>query len=179
MPFTGLATCAIMDYEVLDCRRAGVLDFAAQILAQGGEVRIRARGSSMYPCIRHGDAIEVEPVEVSAVTVGDVVLYRDENDRLVGHRVVKMGGEDLQGTLVTKGDWTPRADPPIYAGQVLGRVVAIERGGRRTELNTGRKRLIQVLWGRMSPHSHWLYLPVKKGVRAVRRVMNKVRRSVS
>jgi hypothetical protein len=174
LPLMGLFVCAIMSYEVLDCRRTDLLDIAAQILSKGCGVRIRARGWSMYPFIKHGDVIEVEPVEASLVRIGDIILCCDDEDRLVAHRVVKRSSRDPQATLVTKGDWTPRMDRLVYPEQVLGRAVAVERRGKRIRLNTGARWLIQVSWARMSPHSRWLYHPVRRCVHAVHRVMNKV-----
>ena len=179
MPFIGLAICAIMDCEVLDCTRADVLDFVAQILSTGRRVRVRARGWSMYPFIRQGDVIEVESVKASAVRIGDVVLCRDGVDRFVAHRVVKVGSEDARDTLVTKGYWTRRSDPPVHPEQVLGRVVAVERGRKRIGLDTNPQRRIQVLWTRIPAYSRWLYLIVTKCERVAQRVMDKVLGSVA
>lgn len=167
-----------MNNESLGCRGTDFFGIVAQILSMGSGLRIKAHGWSMYPFIRHGDVIEVEPVEASAVRVGDVVLCRDEGGRFVAHRVVKMGSEGPPGTLVTKGDWTPRADPLVYPQQVLGRVVAIERGGKRTTLNTHWQRLIRVLWARISPYSRWLYFLMRQYVHTTYRVKNKVRSSM-
>ena len=161
-----------MNHDMIGRRRADFFDFAAQILSRGNGLRVRARGWSMYPFIRHGDVIEVEPVEASAVRVGDVIFCRDEVDRFVTHRVVKRGKAHSQGALVTKGDWTSRADPLVHPEQVLGRVVAIERGAKRIRLNTRMQRLTQVLWARISPYSRWLYLPVRTYMRAAYREMD-------
>ena len=156
-----------MNHEDSSSRRAASIDIAAEILSTGGGLRLRARGMSMYPFIRHGDLIEVEPADASAVRMGDVILSRDGHDRMVAHRVVKVRDLGHGGTLVTKGDWTIRPDETIEPGQVLGRIVAIERSGRRLTLNTRPQRLLQLLTARVSPHSRWLYLPLKACARVV------------
>ena len=120
----------------------------------------------MYPFIKHGDFLEVEPVEVASIKVGDVVLCCYGGETLVTHRVVGVSAKDGCVVLDLKGDWTPRADPLVYPEQVLGRVVAVERGEKRTRLNTGPRRLGGILWARISPHSRWLYFPLRKAVHA-------------
>jgi signal peptidase I len=168
-----------MNHEDSSSRRAASIDIAAEVLSTGGGLRIRTRGLSMYPLIRHGDLIEVEPADASAVRLGDVILSRDGHDRIVGHRVVKVRGKGHGRTLMTKGDWTFRPDAPVEAGQVLGRIVAIERGGKRTALNSGGQRLVQLLTARISPHSRWLYLPLSACARVVQKLRLKIRNSAA
>jgi signal peptidase I len=164
-----------MNREDSSSRRAASIDIAADILSAGGGLRVRARGLSMYPLIRHEDVIEVEPVDASAVKLGDVILRRDDDDRIVAHRVVKVHDQGQGCTLVTKGDWTHGPDALVEPGQFLGRVVAIERSGKRTTLNSGGQRLVQRLAAGMSVHSRWLYLPLRVCVRIVRSVRVKLR----
>ena len=168
-----------MNHEDSSLRRAASIDIAAEVLSTGGGLRIRTRGLSMYPLIRHGDLIEVEPADASSVRIGDVVLSRDGHDRMIAHRVVKVHGKGHGGTLVTKGDWTFRPDDAIEPGQVLGRIVAIERAGKRITLNTRAQRLLQLLTARISPHSRWLYLPLSACARVVHRLRTKIRNSAA
>ena len=168
-----------MNHEGSSLRRAASIDIAAEVLSTGGGVRIRTRGLSMYPLIRHGDLIEVEPADASAVRMGDVILSRDGHDRLVAHRVVKVHGKGHGGTLVTKGDWTFRPDALVEPGQVLGRIVAIERAGRRITLNSGGQRLVQLLAAGVSLHSGWLHLPLRACARVVHRLRIKLRNSTA
>jgi signal peptidase I len=165
-----------MNRENSSPRVAASIDIAADVLSAGGGLRVRTRGLSMYPMIRHGDLIEVEPVDASAVRLGDVILRRDADDRIVAHRVVKVHGEGHERTLLTKGDWMHRPDAPVEPRQVLGRVVAIERSGKRTRLNSGRQRLMQRLAARMSVHSSWLYLPLRACASVVHRVRIKLQK---
>src|SRR5437867_3582718 len=91
----------------------------------------------MLPSIWPGDAVCVSRVDRDAYRPGDVVLYT-RNGRLFVHRLVEVGGE----TAVTRGDALLDPDPPVRAGDVLGRVVSIERGGSRVAVAK------EVSWGR-------------------------------
>ena len=165
------------EHDIMTSTRRDLPELAAEMLRGGNKLHIRAQGWSMYPFIKHGDFLEVEPVEVAAIKVGDVVFCRYRGDKLVAHRVVgvnRVNREDGGAALVVKGDWTPRADPLVYPGQVLGRVAAIERGEKRIRLNSGTRRLLEVLWTRISPHSRWLYFPLRKAVHATYKVRNRL-----
>ena len=111
----------------------------------------------MYPFIRDGDVVEVKPVQASAVRLGDVVLCRCGEDRLVVHRVIGLSRENGQVALAIKGDSAPHPDRPIYPEQVLGQVIAIERGGRKLPLDGGLRRLTNRLWAKVSLLSPQLY----------------------
>jgi len=111
----------------------------------------------MYPFIRDGDIVEVKPVQASAVGLGDVVLCRHGRDRLMVHRVIGVNRQNGQSVLALKGDSARHRDRPVYPEQVLGQVIAIERGGRRLPLDGGLRRLTNCLWAKLSPFSAQLY----------------------
>jgi hypothetical protein len=127
----------------------------SDLLRTGKLVRFRAPGYSMYPTILHGDVITIEPVEPSAVKVGDIALYRNENS-VIAHRVIKIlkrsernsrsapqgpqgrstppieAGPSTSETLlfILCGDARPACDDPVAAEHILGKVVLIETNGR-------------------------------------------------
>ena len=111
----------------------------------------------MYPFVRDGDVVEVKPVEAAAVGLGDVVLCGYGEDRLVVHRVIGVNRENGRFVLGIKGDSARHRDRPIYPEQVLGQVIALERGGRKVPLDGGLPRLASRLWARLSPFSPQLY----------------------
>jgi hypothetical protein len=57
---------------------------AAAILGTGGGLRFRARGGSMSPFIRHGDLLEVRPVDFSALRRGKRIELNGGLWRLMG-----------------------------------------------------------------------------------------------
>src|SRR2546428_13306896 len=73
----------------------------------------------------------VAPVEPAAVKRGDILLYQGERG-LIAHRLVGLRrsakGEDVRYLL--QGDASVDRDDPVQPEQVLGRVVAVRRGGR-------------------------------------------------
>ncbi len=113
-----------------------LLDLTTELLSQGTTVRFRPSGRSMYPSIREGELITVEPVVASDVTLGDIVLYRSERG-LIAHRVV--GSSPTQSSVLSphyflRGDTSLSCDQPVEAQQILGRVVGVERDGRSVAL---------------------------------------------
>ncbi len=114
-----------------------LLDLTAELLSRGTIVHFRASGRSMYPAIREGELITVEPVVASDVTLGDIVLYRSERG-LIAHRVV--GSSPTQSSVLSphhfllRGDASLSCDEPVEAHRILGRVVRVQRNGRRVAL---------------------------------------------
>lgn len=107
-------------------------------------MRFRPAGHSMHPTIRDGEVLLVEPVVCADVHRGDVVLYRT-GERVIAHRVVRVeGGESIGYSFTLRGDACRSSDEPVSAEQVLGRVVAIERGGRVLTLSRRPQNLRRV-----------------------------------
>ncbi len=120
----------------------------------------------MLPFLRDGDLLLVGPVVSSEIFVGDVLCYEKSPGRLFLHRVIKRTGEQF----VTKGDALDFADV-VLQGEILGKVIAVERQGRVRRLDTRwarwRNRAIVFL----SPLLPWLLhlaLPVRRLWRAAR-----------
>ena len=97
---------------------------ALEQLAAGREVRMVARGASMWPFILDGDLLVLAPD--GRARLGDVVLVR-QGDFGVVHRVVGR----LPGRVCTKGDALPRLDGWQPPARIAARVVAVERRGER------------------------------------------------
>ena len=109
-----------------------LLDLTTELLRQGTTVRFRPSGRSMYPSIREGELVTVEPVVASDVTLGDIVLYRSEKG-VIAHRVI--GTSPAQSSVLSphyflRGDASLSCDEAVGAEQILGRVVGVQRNGR-------------------------------------------------
>jgi signal peptidase I len=83
----------------------------------------------MWPTIRPGEAITVEPVTVAEIKLKDIVLYQTGRG-VIGHRVVKIAKQNGQRVLPARGDADQGSGEPVTAEQILGKVVAVERDGR-------------------------------------------------
>jgi signal peptidase I len=115
-------------------REGTVLDLATDLLRSCGEIRSIIRGSSMLPAIFPGDTVIVRRETARRVRRGDVVLFfRDGH--FCAHRLVEKNGDVGCLSLVTRGDALSWSDPPLSENELLGRVAAVVRGGKRIELD--------------------------------------------
>ena len=113
-------------------------------------------GQSMRGTFRPGDVLTVEPLSLSRVRPGDVVVFfrqrGDGQDEIV-HRVVRR----ISGGLVTRGDAVGREDAGVVSdGNLIGRVVRRERNGRVSTVHGGwvglcRGRALHFYWGLRRP----------------------------
>lgn len=130
---------------------------SAEVLKSGNRLRFRAKGGSMYPFVRDGDVLLVEPCSSEDIRIGQVIYYRARWGGMVAHRVTGQERRNGAALLITKGDSCPGADRPIVPGQVLGRVTALERDGKRIPMDRGWQRLAAVFWTPFSAYSPVLY----------------------
>ncbi len=143
-----------------------LLDLTAELLSRGTTVRFRPSGRSMYPSIREGELITVEPVRASDVKLADIVLYRSERG-LIAHRVVN---NRTQSSVLSphhfllRGDASLSCDQPVEAHQILGRVVGVQRNGRSIALFSPGAKLWHKARRLASGLNGWIY-PVGTGSR--------------
>ena len=111
-----------------------------EILKSSGQAKLAVTGTSMLPSIWPGDVLEVHRRSVTEISPGDVVLFA-RNGGFAAHRVVEKvcGGDHT--VLITRGDALRAPDLPVSPEELLGRVTAILRDGRRLEPRLTR-------WGR-------------------------------
>lgn len=118
---------------------------AADLLKAGYDLRFRATGRSMLPTIADGEVITVEQIAAGDVGVGDIVLYATQGS-VIAHRVQRI--ERDRGRVVflrLRGDASEGCDEPVLPSQVLGRVVTVEREGRKIELTGLQAKLARRL----------------------------------
>jgi hypothetical protein len=125
-------------------------ELITDLLQEGYKVSFNAPGHSMFPTIMANETIVVEPIDPGTVRMGDIILYRT-NGRLIAHRVVginvplddgsssrsdpeaQSSGLSPHCLFILRGDASPACDAPVKAGQILGKVVSIQRNGRSIE----------------------------------------------
>jgi phage repressor protein C with HTH and peptisase S24 domain len=105
------------------------------LLDEGRRVELRVTGASMRPFLRSRDLVTVRPA--ATARLGDVVLIRLADSRLLIHRVVGRGA----GGLATRGDAAGSPDAGAAGARLLGRVVSIRRDGRPRRLGLGPERV--------------------------------------
>ena len=116
-----------MGIRSLDCTSGEFAEVGSDFLRAGISLRFSARGASMRPLVRDGDVLFVEPVDASGISVGDVVLCRDSNGRVLVHRVIRRSKDRSNTRFLIHGDQVSRPDGWFTADQVLGRVSSFER----------------------------------------------------
>jgi len=147
------------------------LELSHQILNRKGKhLSFRARGGSMSPFIRNGEIIEIRPIESRKIKSGDIIFYRANPNKLITHRVIKRILENGKIVFITKGDRSPTFDERVYSGDVLGKVVAVEKNGRIIRFDKGLMRLLNIFWAKISPFNLWIY----PGLRIIRKVVHKI-----
>jgi hypothetical protein len=96
-------------------------------LRAGFAVELRARGGSMWPLLRTGDWIRVEPALPGSLRRGDIVVIDGDNG-LVAHRAVAVD------PLITRGDRMAANDVADNAA-LVGRVRSFRRGAIAIDLD--------------------------------------------
>jgi len=88
-------------------------------------IRLGVTGSSMFPAVRPGDVLTIQPLGGSPVESGQIILWVRAG-RLFAHRVIGF----KNGRPITQGDTLVAPDGPVAEAEIVGRVTHIERLGR-------------------------------------------------
>lgn len=98
------------------------------LLSEGKTIRIKAHGYSMYPCIRPGAVILIEPLRQKGSPVpGEIIAIRRESGLIV-HRLTKIVNKGGVDYYIARGDSNARTDDPIRIDKIAGRIVRAEYG---------------------------------------------------
>jgi hypothetical protein len=134
----------------------------AQVLSQDGyQLRVPVIGGSMLPWIRAGDCLVASPMTMTRLIPGDLILFEREG-QLVAHRLIRQIGLQSGHALVTKGDWMTSEDAPISPSSVIGKVIAIDRRGRRIRLDRGTMGLLMHVAGWILRNYPWLMAGIRR-----------------
>ena len=110
--------------EHVEIARPEVSGLFESVLAGGYSVRVQVTGRSMRPFLQGGEILIIEPVGSRRVRVGEIILFRDVQDRLVIHRVVRIEEASVQ----TQGDALNEPDLPVEMARIMGKVERVEKG---------------------------------------------------
>jgi len=140
-----------------------VKDIGLTLLAEGKTIRIKAHGYSMYPCIKPGSMILIEPIKEKGLPVpGEIIAIKRENGLIV-HRLSRIVIKNGVKTYIARGDSNAYADDPVKIDKIAGRIVRAETTGENQKLadiriNTrpnfflNRLRVIGIfLWKKFAP----------------------------
>jgi len=145
--------------KTVNIRNTDLLELSKDIFGKGKSIRFQAKGWSMRPFVRDGDFIVVSPIENYSIKTGDVVFYLTPENKVIVHRVIKKYKKDKDNriTIFIKGDATFSSPEKVEMQNVLGKVIAVERNGRKKRLDTKFYKIKGLLFARISPFSQWTY----------------------
>ncbi len=127
-----LPDARVRDYLLLrsTADKTLVAGVVLSMLDEGRSVTVTAGGYSMWPAIRPGDAVVIDPVGTRLPEVGEIVALKRDGGYVI-HRVTGVtAGRDA--TLIhTQGDGVTREDEPADAGMIAGVVGSVVRSGRQ------------------------------------------------
>jgi signal peptidase I len=111
-----------------------VKNVVVSLLSEGKTIRIKAHGYSMYPCIKPGSLLVIEPVHLKGMPVpGEIIAIRRENGLIV-HRLTKTIKQNGTVSYIARGDSNAYADDPVKADKIAGRIVRAETTGENQAL---------------------------------------------
>jgi signal peptidase I len=106
-----------------------VKDFGLTLLSEGKTIRIKAHGYSMYPCIKPGSMILIEPINIKGLPrPGEIIAIKREAGLIV-HRLSKTITRDGVTSYIARGDSNAYADNPVKINKIAGRIVGAETTG--------------------------------------------------
>ncbi|MCZ2844957.1 MAG: S24/S26 family peptidase [Candidatus Bathyarchaeota archaeon] len=148
-----------------------LLKLSRDILEKGKSIRFQAKGWSMRPFIRDGDFIVVSPVKSSSIRIGDVAFYYTAEDKIIVHRIVRKYKKNEKIIVLIKADASFGSPEKVDIHNVLGKVVAIERNGRKRRLDGKLYKIIGLFFVAISPFSRWIYPIGSKMKQSGRRIL--------
>lgn len=111
-----------------------------EAILNGHSVKTIASGTSMFPFLRKGDLLTIEPVLMDEIKRGDVVVFESE-EKWIAHRVIKIHSNDGLTEFTTRGDARVSNDPPVRKENYIGIVSYLERNNTFISLTSFRKKI--------------------------------------
>jgi signal peptidase I len=110
-----------------------------KLLAEGKTIKIKAHGYSMYPCIKPGTIVLIEPVRMKGKPVEGEILAILRGNGLVVHRLKEIKEENGKEYYIARGDSNIMPDEPVKSDKIAGRVTGTEINGIKNELSINTK----------------------------------------
>jgi signal peptidase I len=108
---------------------AFVKDIGLTLLAEGKTIRLKAHGYSMYPCIKPGSLILIEPIRSRGLPHPGEIIAIQRNNGLIVHRLSKIKNINGVTCYIARGDSNAYADNPVKIDKIAGRITGAETTG--------------------------------------------------
>jgi signal peptidase I len=99
------------------------------LLSEGKTIRMKAHGYSMYPSIKPGSLVLIEPIHLKGAPLPGEIIAITVEKGLIIHRLVKIVVKRNEKYFIARGDSNPYADNPVKTDKITGRVVGAESTG--------------------------------------------------
>jgi len=116
------------------------MDMLNEVIERDEDVPLKTFGVSMAPFIYGGEWVVVRRASGEKIRLGDVVIYQAGNV-FIAHRVVRKRVQNGRVYFTVKGDAHLEAEGEIAAGEIVARVVALQKADKRIDLDLPRWRL--------------------------------------
>ena len=115
-------------------RSKSLSNIGLQLLSEGKTIRIKAHGYSMYPSIKPGSLILIEPIRLKGNPFpGEIIAIKREAGFIV-HRLTKITNVNGVQYFTARGDSNALTDNPVKIDKIAGRIVKAETTGENQEL---------------------------------------------
>lgn len=142
------------------------------LLRSGKSIQIKPQGYSMYPVLVPGrDEAIIEPVGVSVLKRGDVVLYRRDAGVTGGILVLHRIWKHTEAGFYMVGDNQKEIEGPLREEQIKGIMVGLIRKGKYVSVKDFRYRLLTGIWLMLRPLRPMISKTAAKIKRSVRKNM--------
>jgi signal peptidase I len=101
-------------------------DIGFSLLTEGKTIRVKVEGFSMYPSIKPGSVIFIEPIRQGAEPVAGEIIAWKKGPGFIVHRLVRCSEQEGRKYFITRGDSLMEEDDPVLSDQIAGKVVRIE-----------------------------------------------------
>jgi signal peptidase I len=104
-------------------------DLSLTLLAEGKTIRIKAHGYSMYPSIKPGSIIIIEPLKVKGPPVPGEIIAIQREKGLIVHRLTGIIKKEGITFYKARGDSNAYSDNLVRLSSIVGRVTGAETTG--------------------------------------------------
>jgi signal peptidase I len=111
------------------------LDFSLQLIEEKGKIYLRLSGFSMFPFLKEGDVALIKKVEINALKIGDVIVFK-HGQKMIAHRLMEINQNEEHYTLTTKGDTSKKIDPLFNEADYVGKIISFNRKEKNIVITT-------------------------------------------
>jgi signal peptidase I len=117
------------------------LDLSLKLIEEKGKIYLRLSGFSMFPFLKEGDVALIKKVEITALKIGDVIVFK-QGEKMIAHRLFEIVKNGEHFTITTKGDTSQNNDPIFTEKEYVGKIISYNRKEKKITITTKFYELI-------------------------------------